>query len=113
MIPIEVVNESFKQPPTSAIYIKEKERQKVNEFSGFFFIFNWCHAYDTNFLIGSTGHVAIISLCGAVRALQPGTLRFNGRFSEQTRCTRTPDLAIILFGIMAYARRDAVSPILR
>jgi len=31
MIPLEVVNESFKRPPTSAIYRKEKERQKIEE----------------------------------------------------------------------------------
>jgi hypothetical protein len=29
MIPLEVVNESFKRPPTSAICVKERERKKI------------------------------------------------------------------------------------
>jgi hypothetical protein len=29
MIPLEIVNESFRRPPTSAICVKEKERLKI------------------------------------------------------------------------------------
>jgi len=31
MIPLEVVNESFKRPPTSAVCVKDKERMKIEE----------------------------------------------------------------------------------
>ena len=31
MIPLEIVNESFKRPPTSAVHVKDKERLKIEE----------------------------------------------------------------------------------
>jgi hypothetical protein len=31
MIPLEIVNESFKRPPTAAVSVKDKERVKIEE----------------------------------------------------------------------------------